>query len=190
MNDPKLWWYVARASGLVAWWLVAASVFWGLLLSTRLLNRRPAPAWLLDLHRLLGGTAVAFTAIHIVGLVADSYTHFGPSDILVPFASHWHPGAVAWGVVGLYVLAAVEVTSLLMKRIPRKWLRVVHLSSFVLFLVSSVHALTAGTERSNPAVQWSALLMSTAFVFLTTYRQLAPRRGRRRSRGSAVGAGL
>lgn len=178
---PKLWWYVARSSGLVAWWLVGASVLWGLLLSTRLLNKKPAPSWLLDLHRFLGGLAVVFTGIHLGGLVADNYTHFGPSEILVPFASAWHPVAVAWGVVAFYLLAAVEVTSLLMKRLPRKWWRAVHSSSFVLFVLSSVHALTAGTERANPAVQWSGLLMTTAFIFLTSYRQLAPRRGRRRA---------
>ena len=29
MNE-KLWWFTARSGGLVAWWLVAASVFFGL----------------------------------------------------------------------------------------------------------------------------------------------------------------
>ena len=189
--DPKLWWYVARASGLVAWWLVAASVLWGLLLSTRLLKRRPAPAWLLDLHRFLGGTAVVFTAVHLLGLVADSYAHFGPAELFVPLASKWRPGPVAWGVVALYVLVAVEATSLAMKRMPRKWWRAVHMSSFGLFVLSTVHALSAGTERTNPAVQWSALLMGTAFVFLSAYRKLAGRRSTRSPKqGSAVGAGL
>ena len=45
MNE-KLWWYIARSTGIVAWALVAAAVIWGLLLSTRLLKGRPAPKWL------------------------------------------------------------------------------------------------------------------------------------------------
>ena len=40
-----------------------------------------------------------FTAIHLVGLVADSCVHFGCSEILVPGASAWKTVPVAWGVV-------------------------------------------------------------------------------------------
>ena len=37
-------WYVARASGIVAWVLLAASVLWGLAITTRVMNGRPRPA--------------------------------------------------------------------------------------------------------------------------------------------------
>ena len=92
-------WYVARAAGLVSWALLAAATLWGLALSTGALGRRPRPNWLLDLHRWLGGTALVFTGVHVVALLADQYVHFGLTEILVPFASSWHPVAVAWGVV-------------------------------------------------------------------------------------------
>lgn len=174
--DRKLWWYVARAGGLTAWWLVAASVVWGLLLSTRVTSGRPRPAWLLDLHRFLGAMAVTFTAVHVGGLVADSWSHFGWSEVFVPLASSWRPVAVAWGVVGLYLLVAVEASSLLVRHLPRRWWRGIHTSSFVLFVVATVHAFTAGTEARNPAVQWSALLLCGAVVFLVAYRLIAPRR--------------
>lgn len=177
MNE-KLWWYVARSSGIVAWGLVAASVFWGLFLSTRVLSKRPTPAWLLDLHRFLGGTSIVFTAVHLVALVADSYAHFDIVDLLVPMASEWKPGPVAWGVVGFYLLVAIEITSVFMRRIPRKWWRAVHSTSFLLFILSTVHAFAAGSDRRNPAMQWAALLMCTVFIFLVAYRQAAPRRGR------------
>ncbi|MDH4119332.1 MAG: hypothetical protein OEW30_18270, partial [Acidimicrobiia bacterium] len=78
MITEKVWWYVARSSGLVAWLLLAAAVVWGLLLSTRILQERRKPAWLLDLHRWLGGLSVVFTGAHLAGLVLDSYVEFGP----------------------------------------------------------------------------------------------------------------
>ena len=59
--DPQLWWYTARAGGIVALALTAGSVIWGLFLSTRVLQGRPSGAWLLDLHRFLGGAAVIFS---------------------------------------------------------------------------------------------------------------------------------
>jgi hypothetical protein len=55
---------------------------------------------------------VVFTAVHVAAIVADSYVHFGLVDVLVPLAATWHPLAVAWGIVGLYLLLAVEITSL------------------------------------------------------------------------------
>ena len=36
-----LTWYMARSAGLVAWALLAASMLWGLALSSRVLGRRP-----------------------------------------------------------------------------------------------------------------------------------------------------
>jgi DMSO/TMAO reductase YedYZ heme-binding membrane subunit len=170
----NLAWYVARAGGIVAWLLVTAAVVWGLLLSIRL-TRRPTPRWLLDLHRFLGGLAVTFTALHVCAVVADNFVHFGLSDVLLPFASRWRPGAVALGVVGLWLLAAIEVTSLLMSRLPRRLWRAVHLSSYVLFWVATIHGLTAGTDARHPAYVIAANVAVAVVVFLTLVRVLSPR---------------
>ncbi len=168
MNE-HLWWYVARASGLVAWVLVAAAILWGLSLSGRI-TRRPRPAWVLDLHRFLGLLAVVFTAVHLVGLFADSYTHFGPAELFVPFASSWRPGPVTWGIVAFYLLVAIEVTSLLMRRLPRRFWRGVHLTSYALYVVATVHLFASGTDAGNPIVQWTALVLSVVIVNLTVVR--------------------
>jgi predicted ferric reductase len=147
----NLLWLTARAGGIVAWTLAAASVLWGLALSTRILGRSPRPNWLYDLHRFLGGLALVFTGVHVVAISLDTYTSFGLVQVLVPFAATWHPGAVAWGIVGLYLLVAVEVTSLLRGRIPARLWRRVHSASFALFAVATIHALTGGTDRHAPA---------------------------------------
>lgn len=172
MNE-KLWWYIARSSGIVAWALVAASVIWGLLISTRLLKGRSTPKWLLDLHRYLGGIAVTFTALHLGGLVADNYTHFGPADILVPFANTWKPLPVALGVVAMYLLVAVQGTSLAMKRIPRRWWHRVHLTSFGVFWLGTIHGVTAGTDTTNPAMWLTYLIVGGFVIFLTLVRVLS-----------------
>ncbi len=169
----KLWWYLARASGLVAWAILTLAVVWGLLLSTRLLQHKRKPAWLLDLHRWLGMLSVVFTGLHLVGLVADNYVEFGLRDILVPMASRWKPGAVAWGVVGLYLLAAIQISSWAMKRMPRRAWKAIHLTSFVLFFVASIHAGLAGTDATGPVYRWTALGMVSMVVFTIGYRIFA-----------------
>jgi DMSO/TMAO reductase YedYZ heme-binding membrane subunit len=133
-------------------------VIWGVLLSTRLLGRRARPKWLLDLHRFLGGLAVVFVGVHVGALLLDTYVPFGLTEVLVPFASTWKPGAVAWGIVGFYILIAVEITSLLMKHLPRKVWHTIHLGSFGLFVVATLHLLTAGTDATNPIVRASIVV--------------------------------
>ena len=167
MNLP---WDVARAGGLVAWTLATASVVWGLALSTRLARRKPWPAWLLDLHRFLGALAVIFTVVHVGAILMDSYTHFGIAAVLVPFVATWHPAAVAWGIVAFYLLVAVEVTSLLKRRIGKRWWRRVHFGSFALFVFATVHAVMAGTDTKTDLVLGAIVLLSLPVAALTAVR--------------------
>lgn len=170
--NEKLWWYLARSSGLVAWLILAAAVIWGLLLSTRILQDRRRPAWLLDLHRWLGGLSVVFTALHLLGLVLDEYVFFGWRELFVPMASEWQPAAVAWGIVGFYLLVAVQVTSLLMKRLPRRLWKSIHLSSFILFWVATMHSALAGTDTTARWYRVGATVMIVLVIFTVAYRAL------------------
>jgi len=188
----QTWWYVSRATGITAWVLLALSVVWGLLLSTSVLKSWSAPKWLLDLHRFMGGLALLFTGLHLAALVADSYVHFGPADLLVPLASPYKTWPVAGGVLALYTLVAVEVTSLAMARLPRRWWKRIHLTSFACYWLATVHTITAGTDASSPWLWWTTTLVSAAIVFLTLYRALADadamRPARRRRPASDRGA--
>ena len=177
--SEQIWWYVARSGGIVTLVLSGLSVIWGLLLSTRLLDGRPSPRWLLDLHRFLGGATVAFAGIHVAGLMLDSYVGFGITDVLIPFASAWKPAAVAWGVIAFWLLLAVQISSMLMKRIPRRWWKLIHLTSYGLFWAGLVHGATAGTDASNPVYIIGFALLILVTVFLTAYRSLSARRRRR-----------
>ncbi|MGA8682268.1 MAG: ferric reductase-like transmembrane domain-containing protein, partial [Acidimicrobiales bacterium] len=172
----KLIWYTARASGLVTWGLLAASVLWGLALSSRLLRRRLHQAWLLDLHRFLAGAAVVFLAIHVTSIVLDTYVHFGIIEVLVPFTGTWHPDAVAWGVAGLYLLLALQVTSIFRARLPKKIWRSTHYLSFPLFAVATVHGLTAGTDRHTFAMQAGFIGVAALITLLTAFRVVVSNR--------------
>ena len=177
----QTWWYVARAGGIVAWALATLAVIGGLQLSTRLV-RRPAPAWVLDVHRFVAGLSVVFVAVHLVGLAADSFIQFSAADLFVPFASNYKPGALALGIVAMYLLLAVEITSLMMKRMSRRMWHGVHLSSYALFVFATVHALLVGADRHNRLLQVASLVAAAVVLFMTLVRILAPRRGAATSR--------
>ena len=185
--NPEVWWHLARAGGIVAWLMLTASVVWGVVLAVRPKSSRIRPAWLLDLHRWLGGLAVTFTGVHLAGLVLDSYVDFGVVDLLVPFASDWNPGAVALGVVATWLLVAVQITSMLRRRIPKRWWRRVHLTSYGLFWFATLHGITAGSDATHPLYVGTAIAVIAGGVFASSYRALAP--GRTASPGRAQTAG-
>ena len=174
----ELLWYIARASGLVSWSMLALATLWGLALSTKVLGTRPRPNWILDIHRMLGGLALIFTGVHVAALLVDQYIGFGVEDILVPFASKWHPVAVAWGVAGLYLLLAVELTSLARAHLPRRLWRNTHYASFPLFVTATIHGLAAGTDAKLLVTLMVAGVLAAAFLALTAKRVMGtgPRR--------------
>ncbi|CAB4592681.1 unannotated protein [freshwater metagenome] len=176
----KVWWYVSRSTGIVAWGLLALAVLWGLALSTRALGRRTPAPWLLDVHRFLGGLAVIFTIVHFVTLSFDPWmkSEYGYklTQAFIPFASTWKPGPMAWGIVAFYLLLAVEFTSLIKNRLPQKFWRGVHLASYPLYAMATIHLLTAGSDNQNPLLRWSVLATVGAVVFFTVYRIVGPGR--------------
>ena len=172
------WWAVARAAGIVAWVLATGSVVWGTWVSTRF-TRRPSAAWVLDVHRFLGGSTVAFVGLHLGALVADSYVHFGAADILVPFAAGWRPVPVAFGVCSFWLLIAVETTSLAMRRLSRRLWRVVHQGAYGCWGLATLHTLTAGTERAHPLARLVALASVLLVGGLSTVRVLTARHAAR-----------
>ena len=161
MNN-QVFWYVARSSGLLAWALMSASLVLGIVLGARLI-KAPNKAWQTDLHRFLGGLAVIFVGVHIFGLVADSYVHFGWTEVLVPFASSWHPAAVAGGIVAMYLLVAIEITSLARKHLSKRLWKSVHFSSYPMFALTTLHAITAGTDTRTTVM---ALLVATSVIVI------------------------
>jgi len=186
----KFAWYMARSSGLVEWAIVTASIVWGLALSTRVIRRKGVPAWLLDLHKFLGTLSVVFLAVHLFALWIDNYVYFGPRELFVPLGSSYKPATLAlgplgrgglpvlWGVISMYFIIAIQVTSWMMRKLPRKLWHRVHLLSFPLFVVATLHGFTAGADNANLLVQWLALTGGLLVFFLVVFRLLAPRRAR------------
>ena len=167
--NTHTWWYVSRASGIVLWVLVVAAVGWGFAVSARLVRRRGLPAWMQDLHKHLGTLTVVFTVVHLAALWADSYSTFGWAEFLVPMASKWRPGAVAWGVVAMYLLAIVQGTSWAMRRLPRKVWHATHLLSLPMLVLGTLHGVLAGTDAKGSRV---VVLLGAAGMIVVTMASL------------------
>jgi DMSO/TMAO reductase YedYZ heme-binding membrane subunit len=188
MNEHTFW-YLSRASGMVAWLVLSATCLWGILLITRMLKPADRPAWLLDLHRHLGALSVVTTGVHMLTLVGDNYVQFGWRELLLPQASPWRTEAITWGVLAFYVLVVVQVSSLLMKKLPRRLWHGIHLLSYVLFAMATVHGVKAGTDATNKVFVLTATAVTAIVLFSLLARVLqgrAKRAQRPRSQPNVV----
>ncbi|MCX6531272.1 MAG: ferric reductase-like transmembrane domain-containing protein [Actinobacteria bacterium] len=171
MTNSHFWWYLSRASGIVSWALLTATILWGIFLATRIFKPFDRPAWLLDLHRWLGALTIFGVALHLVALFADSYVEFSVADLVVPFMSSWRPVALALGVVAMYLLVIVQVSSLMIKKLPKKIWRAIHFLSYPMFLFVMLHSFLAGSDRGQ-ALFFSFAAILVFFTGISTIQRV------------------
>jgi methionine sulfoxide reductase heme-binding subunit len=148
-------WYVARAGGMLAFALLTASVVLGLTLSGRARLKRWPRFAVEDVHRFVGLLAGGFVAVHVVGLLADTYVPFSFAQVLVPGTSSYRPLATALGVVALELLAALAVANRYRKRLSYRFWRRTHYLNFAVWTLALVHGIASGTDSGTP---WAVLL--------------------------------
>jgi hypothetical protein len=68
------------------------------------------------------------------------------------------------------LLLAVELTSLARSHLSKALWRRVHFASFVLFIMATVHGLTAGTDTKSTAARLVAAAVGSVFIGLTGAR--------------------
>jgi sulfoxide reductase heme-binding subunit YedZ len=157
-------WYVARGSGLIAAVALTILMLSGIGLVTGFTFRflEPLTAW--ASHRALGLTFGIAVLIHIVSLLFDTFVPFSLLQLLVPWLSSYRPVVlagvnlgslyVAMGVLALYGVAVVIITSLLwVDKKQHRWKLLHYLSYFIILLVF-VHALYLGTDLARGFARW------------------------------------
>lgn len=158
MTDPQIWWYITRASAILAWVLLTLSVLWGVLLSTRVARRIDNPSWLQDLHSYLAGTGLVLVGFHMVSLLFDEYINMGFADLLIPMYTSFEPMPVALGIVAAYLMAAIYVSSLIKDKLPRAVWRFIHVSAYLTVFAVAFHAGLVGTDVGQ---FWYTILSGT-----------------------------
>jgi ferredoxin-NADP reductase/DMSO/TMAO reductase YedYZ heme-binding membrane subunit len=172
--DPAVWWYVARASGLLAWALLGASVVGGLLLSTWLAQGHKR-TWTQRFHEFVGTLSVIFTVIHLAAVLAADELRVGLRELLIPFAKPDNPVAQGSGALAFYLLTAVVLTSWARALLPWRWWRRLHLLAFPLFALACTHTVLVGSDTTQPILHWASLGVGVAILFLVAFRLLTAR---------------
>lgn len=178
--DPQFWWYMTRASGIVAFALVALATGLGLGVTSRLgdgiLNRR----WVFELHKSASLLALAFIGLHMAVLIPDPWIEFKPWDLLLPGLSPYRPLPVALGVLAMYGAVVAASSFYVRKLLGRRTWRALHFATFGTFALALVHGAYAGADSGEPWMTLTYFVTGLAVFFLAVFRILAaplPHRG-------------
>jgi DMSO/TMAO reductase YedYZ heme-binding membrane subunit len=185
-------WDTARAGGFAAYILLSVAVSVGLVLR----NRWQTPKWpriiTNELHGYLSLLALVFIVVHVLAMFVDPFTHFGLAEVLVPFVSHYRPVWMGLGIVSLYLLLAVWLSSQLRTHIEHKTWRRIHVLAYGVYLAATIHGLGTGSDTRSV---WAPLVYASSVVVvggLAARRLLVPvaRGQRRRPVLAAFGGGF
>jgi sulfoxide reductase heme-binding subunit YedZ len=140
-------WLVARASGITAYLLLTAQVVLGLLLSHPTNQARwRISKHLFPWHEQLWVFVLAFLGAHVASLVADPYAGVGLGGALIPGLSSYRSSAVGLGSLACYALLATGLTARYTKLLPAGFWLSLHRLSLVVFGLSWLHGVLAGTD--------------------------------------------
>ena len=170
--DPHFYWYMARSSGIVAFWLLTLSTALGLSTSSRLWDGLLERGWVFETHRVASLMALLFVALHMAVLLPDSWTSFKVVDLLVPGTSAYRVEAVALGVLAMYASIIATVSFYMRRRLGRLTWRALHFTTFGTFVLMLVHGVFAGTDSREPWMRASYAAATLLILFLTVYRIL------------------
>lgn len=166
----RLWWYLSRATGIVATLLAVGSLVFGLFFSARNTGKRRAAAWWLDLHNYLGGLALVFTGAHVLAALLDPGSGIGVVQAIVPGTASTAAWAVTWGVLAAYAFTFTVLTSWPRRRFSRRTWRIIHLTSVGGIALGGLHAVQLGSDALEVALEATLLACTAVAVYAVTLR--------------------
>ena len=195
MNDPHIWWYLSRISAMVAWALMSVSVVWGVLLASRVFRGLDNPGWIKDVHKYLSTLTLLMASIHTTALTLDPFVHFTALDLVVPGRATYDGAtsltelALAVGVVAMWVLTVIYLTSLVMDKLPRWLWKSIHFLAYGVFFAVGIHAAFAGSDVGTWWYGAVTIVVVTLGMFALIIRfTVAALTGRRAERDKIVAA--
>lgn len=190
-SSEQLPWFVSRAAGVGAFLTLTASMILGLLVTTKAAEPRVPRAFSFEIHSFLSVLSLTLVGVHGGALLFDSWFHFTPLHLLVPFMAPYAPIWTGLGVIAAWTMAIVTGSFWMKKRIGYRAWRKLHFASFAAYVLSLGHGVSAGTDTTNPLVAAMYVCSAAAVFGLLTVRiaKRKPRSGSAPSGARGVGAG-
>jgi methionine sulfoxide reductase heme-binding subunit len=182
LQPSMLAWYSVRALGFLAYIVLAASVLYGLLLSTKILDSIAHRPVSFALHKDLAIVAMILAGLHGGLLTFDQSFNFTPAAILVPFNSPYAPVTVGIGQLTFYGSLVVTASFYVRRHIGQRAWRLLHYVTFLSFIGATFHGIASGSDSGQRWAFYLYLGTVALALFLLTYRIIVSVSSRRSSR--------
>ena len=172
-DEPKVFWYVSRSAGVIAFVLLWLSTAWGLLLTTTIGKHIGKVAPIVDLHRHFSWLTIAFTLAHVVVLLGDRYANFSLAVLFIPLIGSgpaYRPYAMALGQISTYLIIIVTCSFWVRTWTGQRVWRAIHYASFVAFVGTGIHA-WLHVDAMN-SLFWLYVIATVSVLFLSVLRIL------------------
>lgn len=167
--DPQMW-YLTRALATAAYLMLTISVLLGMFRSIARQNKERL-SWVIDeLHQVMSTLAMVLVIGHLLTLLVDPFLPFTLSNLLLPFAEPYRPLAVRLGVLAVYGMVALLLSSWARQRIPYGLWRTIHYLSFLAFVLATAHGLLAGSDAGEPWAHAVYAAAASSVIFLLLVR--------------------
>ncbi|MGZ8662491.1 MAG: ferric reductase-like transmembrane domain-containing protein [Actinomycetota bacterium] len=189
-------WILLRAAGVGAYVMLFMAVAWGLVATTAVVTKHVSKPAANMFHQFVATTGLVLLGVHMAILLIDAYMPFHVLDLLVPMRSTFRPVAITAGVIAMYAMVAVMVSSWVRKKLSTKVWRSIHLLAVPAFTLALAHGVFSGTDTQRWWMFGMYALTGLIVVFLVIVRGLsygyrpprpaAPERATRAPRAAAA----
>jgi predicted ferric reductase len=170
-TDPKVFWYLSRATAFVSLSILWVSMALGLGLTSKVARLWPGAPASFAIHEYVSLLGLAFAFFHALILLGDHYINFTVAQIFMPFSTlSYRPTWTGIGQLALYLWLIVALSFYVRSRIGQKTWRAIHYLSFILYVMALTHGLLAGTDSSQNWAQWYYWISAGSLLFLFMYR--------------------
>ena len=188
MSHAKLIWLSSMLALLGVGLLTVTAVFGNLLAEQITQKFKLTKGQTFKYHRLISTLGVVVLLLHPIPLVfAQETTGVSVASIFVPFLAEKKITIIAVGVLAMYALLVVLISSLYMKYLQQKIWRVLHYGSYLFFGLGFWHGLSISDSfEANSEVSWLdpkkiILEVEVVILLLLVVWRIAIRRSRQKT---------
>lgn len=164
-------WDTTRALALTSYFLLFISMVAGILQSLKVVPSQYR-ANLATTHNLGGWLGLLFGLTHGLVLLFDTYVGYSLTEILIPFTAKKNPFEIGLGILSLYMMFLLVLSSDLLKKLGKKVWRTLHFLSFPAFAFALYHGISIGTDTSLSGIKAFYAITGTIVAFLVVIRIL------------------
>lgn len=178
-DSSTLFWITSRAAGTTAIVLASAAVGVGLTMGGKLIKGHGPERR--TIHEILSLSTMVALAVHGLSLLGDTYFHFTPLNVALPFLAPYRNLFTSVGIVAGWGMIILGLSFYARRRIGQARWKAIHRFAALAWLLGLVHTFADGTDAGKLWFIGLVVLSAAPALVLLVVRHAragSPARGR------------